>query len=361
MNYLERVGRTRQRMETLGVDVLLATCGPDLTYLTGYEAIPLERLTALVLGRGDDPVLVVPRLEEARVEQRPDVFTVETWNEDEDPVERVAARMRSAQVVAVADHAPARLLLALQGALPRARFIPASLVTSPLRATKDEAEVSLLQAAATAVDVIAEGLRARRLAGRTEREIQRLLVELMLDAGHDRANFAIVATGPNSASPHHESSDRRVNTGDVVLCDFGGTMHSYCSDITRMFVVDAVKPEVQDAYDALSLAQETAFSSATVGTPCQEVAATARAVLARSDVADRFIHRIGHGIGLEAHEDPYLVVGNETRLAPGHSFSIEPGVYFPGRFGLRIEDIVVADVTGPQRLNSAPRDLAVVE
>jgi Xaa-Pro aminopeptidase len=348
-------------MDTLGVDVLLASCGPDLTYLTGYEAVPLERLTALILARGDESTLLVPRLEAARVEERPDVFNLETWDEDEDPVERVAAHVRSAQIVAVADHASARLLLALQDALPRARFIRASLVTSPLRARKDEAEISRLQAAADAVDAIAHGLRVRPLGGRTERDIQRMLIELMLDAGHDRANFAIVGTGPNSASPHHEPSDRRVEAGDVVLCDFGGTMRGYCSDITRMFVVGEIRPEVQDAYDALSVAQETAVSAATVGTPCEDVDAVARGVLAQSAFAEQFIHRTGHGIGLEAHEDPYLVVGNDTRLAPGHSFSIEPGIYFPGQFGLRIEDIVVADAAGPRRLNSAARDLAVVE
>jgi Xaa-Pro aminopeptidase len=361
VNYIQRLDRTRHSMDALGVDVLLASCGPDLLYLTGYEATPLERLTALILTRGNDPVLLVPRLEAARVEERSEVFTLETWDEDEDPVERVAATVRSAQVVAVADHASARLLLALQDALPRARFIPASLVTSGLRARKDEAEIRRLRAAAEAVDAIAQGLRTRSFGGRTEREIQRMLIELILDAGHDRANFAIVATGPNSASPHHEPGERRAEAGDVVLCDFGGTMEGYCSDITRMFVVDEVRPEVQDAYDALSVAQETAVNAATVGTPCQQVDAVARDLLGQSGLADQFIHRIGHGIGLEAHEDPYLVVGNDTPLAPGHAFSIEPGVYFPGQFGLRIEDIVVADAAGPRRLNSAARDLAVVE
>ncbi len=183
----------------------------------------------------------------------------------------------------------------------------------------------------------------------------------MLDAGHERANFAIVATGPNSASPHHEPSDRRVEPGDVVLCDFGGTMRGYCSDITRMFAVEEIPAEVQTAYDALAVAQETAVHAATVGTPCQRVDQAARDVLAQSGLADQFIHRLGHGIGLEAHEDPYLVVGNDAPLEPGHAFSIEPGVYLPGRFGLRIEDIVVADPAGPRRLNVAPRDLAFVD
>ena len=270
-------------------------------------------------------------------------------------------RARSAEVVAIDDHASARLLLSLQDTLPRARFIRASLVTSPLRAVKDEAEIGRLQAAAAAVDAIAQGLRSVPFAGRTEREIHRSLVELMLDAGHERANFAIVATGPNSASPHHEPGERRVEARDVVLCDFGGTMRGYCSDITRMFVVGEIHPDVHAAYDALAVAQEAAVGAATVGTPCAQVDAVARDVLAQSAFADQFIHRTGHGIGLEAHEDPYLVVGNDTPLAPGHAFSIEPGIYFPGRFGLRIEDIVVADAAGPRRLNVAARDLAVVD
>jgi Xaa-Pro aminopeptidase len=183
----------------------------------------------------------------------------------------------------------------------------------------------------------------------------------MLEAGHERANFAIVATGPNAASAHHDPTDRVIAAGDVVLCDFGGTMHGYCSDITRMFVVGEPPAEVRDAYAVLVDAQEHGVQAATVGTPCEAVDAVTRRVITDAGFGDYFVHRTGHGIGAEAHEDPYVVAGNRTPLVAGHAFSVEPGIYLPGRFGLRLEDIVVATAGGPDRLNRAARDLAIVD
>ncbi len=347
-------------MEELGVDALLLSVGPDLPYLTGYEAMPLERLTMLVARRDGAAVLVVPRLEAPRVTELPDVFTVETWDETDDPVARVATHTRGAATIAIGDHTWARFVLALQGELPDTRFTPAARITSPLRAIKDATEVTALESAAHAVDAVALAMRGRPFAGRTEHDVHRELVERMLDAGHERVNFAIVASGPNAASPHHDPGDRVIGEGDVVLCDFGGTMRGYCSDITRMFAVGEPTSEVRDAYVALVEAQETAVRAAVVGTPCEEVDAAARRVLTDAGLGDAFVHRTGHGIGMEAHEDPYVVSGNHTALAPGHAFSVEPGVYLAGRFGLRLEDIVVATAEGPMRLNTAARDLAIV-
>jgi len=356
-----RLERARRRMRDLDVDVLAVSAGPDLVYLTGYEAMPLERLTMLVLPRDAPAVLLVPRLEVPRVDDRADEFTVEAWDETDDPIERIAKHADGARVVALGDHVFARDVLALQGALPRARFVLASRITSPLRIVKDEAEQQALRAAATVVDDIATDLRSWSFQGHTERAIHRALVEQILDRGHERANFAIVASGPNAASPHHEPGERVIERGDVVLCDFGGTMRGYCSDITRMYVVGEPAAEVRDAYDALVAAQEAAVGAATVGTPCSAVDAVARRSLHDARLADRFVHRTGHGIGLEAHEDPYLVEGNDWPLAAGHAFSIEPGVYLPGQFGLRLEDIVLATPHGPERLNHAARELAVVD
>ena len=161
-------------------------------------------------------------------------------------------------------------------------------------------------------------MRERPFAGRTELDVHRELVERMLEGGHERANFAIVAAGANAASPHHDPSDRVIERGDVVLCDFGGTMHGYCSDITRMFVVGDVDPEVRDAYDVLVDAQEAGVRAATVGTPCEAVDAAARAVITDAGYGDYFVHRTGHGIGTEAHEDPYVVAGQRARRwSPG--------------------------------------------
>ena len=190
--------------------------------------------------------------------------------------------------------------------------------------------------------------------------MHRELVELMLDAGHERANFAIVAVGSNAASPHHDPTGRVIGAGEVVLCDFGGTMRGYCSDITRMFAVGEPDRDVSDAYTVLVEAQEAGVRAARVGVACADVDAAARAVITDAGLGERFVHRTGHGIGMEAHEDPYIVAGNDEPLVAGNAFSIEPGVYLEGRFGLRLEDIVVATDDGPRRLNRAARDLAVV-
>jgi Xaa-Pro aminopeptidase len=225
---------------------------------------------------------------------------------------------------------------------------------------KDAAEIAALRAAAHAVDAVAAEMRDRPFAGRTELDVHRELADRILEHGHQRVNFAIVGSGPNGASPHHEAEARVIGDGDVVVCDFGGTMAGYCSDITRMYVVGEPSREVRDVYALLVDAQEQAVQAATVGTPCEDVDAAARRVIAAGGFGDRFIHRTGHGIGLEAHEEPYLVAGNQEPLEPGHAFSIEPGIYFPDRFGMRLEDIVVATPDGPDRLNAAPRDLAIV-
>lgn len=361
MRYAARIARARERMAELDVDVLLLSVGADLPYLTGYEAMPLERLTMFVLPREGDAKLVVPRLEAPRVADADGAFEVVGWEETDDPVAIVARIANRPARAAIGDRTWARFLLALEDAMPATVFSPASEVLGPLRAVKDDDEIEALRAAAAAVDRIAAELRDRPFAGRTELDLHRELVERMLAAGHERANFAIVAAGEHAASPHHEPSAARVvREGDVVLCDFGGTMRGYCSDITRMFHVGEPSAEVTDVYAVLVEAQEAAVRAATVGTPCEEVDAAARRVIAKAGHGEHFVHRVGHGIGTEAHEDPYMVAGNRAPLVEGNVFSVEPGIYLPGRFGMRLEDIVVATGDGPRRCNEAPRDLAVV-
>jgi Xaa-Pro aminopeptidase len=359
---IDRIERARERMGELGVDVLLLSVGADLPYLTGYEAMPLERLTMLVLPRVGDARMVVPRLEAPRVVAQPDLFEIVPWEETDDPIALVAKLVGTGAVRgAIGDTTWARFVLDLQVALPHATFVRASRVLSDIRMVKDSEEIAALRAAAEAVDAIAVEMRDRPFAGRTELDVHRELVERMLARGHERSNFAIVAAGEHAASPHHEPTAERVITpGDIVLCDFGGTMNGYCSDITRMFHVGDPPAEVRDTYAVLADAQEAGVRAATVGTPCAEVDAAARRVIADAGLGDFFVHRVGHGIGQEAHEDPYMVAGNTLPLVAGHAFSVEPGIYHEGRFGMRLEDIVVATDNGPSRLNNAPRDLAVV-
>jgi Xaa-Pro aminopeptidase len=367
--YAERLARARAHMEEAGIDVLLLSVGADLPYFTGYQAMPLERLTMLVLPREDEATLVVPRLEAPRVEERPDAFRLLAWGETDDPVAIVARLAGRPDRAAIGDRTWAVFLLRLQEALPKTAFVPAGQVTGPLRAVKDAAEVEALRAAARAVDGVAVAMRDRPFAGRTEADISREIVARMLDAGHERANFAIVASGPNAASPHHEPGPRVVGEGDAVVCDFGGAwsgrhreggIAGYCSDITRTYVVGDPPGELAELYAVLADAQGRAVAAARVGVSCEEVDAAARSAIDAAGYGEFFIHRTGHGIGLEEHEDPYLVAGNTTALRAGNAFSVEPGIYLPGRYGARLEDIVVATEAGPERLNTAPRDLAVV-
>jgi Xaa-Pro aminopeptidase len=360
----ERVDRVRRRMAAQGVDVLLVSLGADLPYLTGYEAMPLERLTMLVLPADGDATLVVPRLEAPRVEERPDVFVLRPWDETEDPVAIVAGLAGRPDVAAVGDRTWARFVLDLQAALPGSTWRRASEITGPLRAVKGPDEVAALRRAAEAADRVAAALQAGDipLVGRTEADVSAELGRRLVAEGHARVNFAIVGSGPNAASPHHEPGDRVIEAGEVVLCDFGGTTpDGYCSDITRCVHTGPPPAEVVELYAVLQDAQAAGVAAAVVGTPCEAVDAAARRRIVDAGWGDHFVHRTGHGIGLEEHEDPYLVEGNGEPLVPGHAFSVEPGIYLPGRTGLRLEDIVVATEAGPDPLNRADHDLVVVE
>jgi Xaa-Pro aminopeptidase len=365
--YAERLARTRVRMGEVGVDLLLLSVGADLPWLTGYRAMPLERLTMLVVPADGDVTLVVPRLEAPRVVEHPDVFTLVTWDETDDPVALVAGLAGlagSPGVVAVGDRTWARFVVELQTLLPAERWHPGDLVTGPLRAVKDPSEVASLRRASAAADRVAAQLQGGEipLVGCTEAEVSADLGRRLLAEGHARVNFAIVAAGPNAASPHHDAGPRVIEAGEVVLCDFGGTMpDGYCSDITRCVHTGEPSPELRHLYAVLEEAQAAAVDAARVGTPCEDVDAVARRLITEGGYGEAFVHRCGHGIGLDEHEDPYLVGGNCEALVAGHAFSVEPGIYLEGRFGARIEDIVVATDAGPESLNRVPHGLAVVE
>jgi Xaa-Pro aminopeptidase len=302
------------------------------------------------------------------VVERPDLFAVRPWGETEDPVAIVGDLVGGADRLAIGDRTWARFVVDLQAALPGATWRKGSDVTGPIRAVKDAAEIVALRRAAEAADRVAAALQAGEIAlvGRTEAEVSAELGRRLIDEGHHRVNFAIVATGPNAASPHHEPGPTTIEPGHVLLCDFGGTMHDadgvgYCSDITRCVSLGEPSAEVAEAYAVLLEAQQAAVAAATVGTPCQQVDATARRIIADAGFGERFVHRTGHGIGVEEHEDPYVVDGNATPLVAGHAFSVEPGIYTPGAWGMRLEDIVVATDGGPDPLNRVDHALVVVD
>lgn len=363
-----RMDRVRAAMVDRGVDVLLLSVGADLPWLIGYEAMPLERLTMLVVPVAAEAALVVPALEVPRVIPRGDLFAIESWGEIDDPIARVAGLVGAAGCVAIGDRTWARFLVDLQNQLPRARFRRATEVTGVLREVKEDHEIERLRVAASAADRVAHQLQVGDIAliGRTEAEVSAEIGRRLVAEGHHRVNFAIVASGPNAASPHHDAGSRVIERGEIVLCDFGGTFLDafgvgYCSDITRCVHTGPIPNELDEMYAVLRSAQEAAVAQACAGVPCEDVDAAARTIITAGGFGEQFVHRTGHGIGVEAHEDPYLVAGNSAALLAGNVFSVEPGIYVEGRWGARLEDIVAATATGPDSLNRADHALVVVE
>lgn len=357
-DYGARIRRAREIMGVQGVDVLLMSVGSDLPYLTGYEAMPLERLTMGVI-TATEATLVVPQLEAPRVTDR-GVCDVVPWGETDDPIDIVRRLAGSPQRVAIGSQTWARFLIGLQQAMPAARFTDATAVMRPLRIIKDDDEIELLRQAGAGADRVIARLRRLPFSGRSESALAREVGEMTVEEGHETALFHIVASGPNAASPHHEPGGRLIQSGDAVVIDFGGRLGGYCSDTTRTFHVGEPPAEYGEAFDALHAAQLAGTAAAAPGVAAQDVDRAARRVLDEAGWGKWFIHRTGHGIGLDVHEDPYLVEGNATVLQPGMAFSVEPGVYVAGKWGMRIEDIVVCTADGRETLNNSPRRLAIV-
>ena len=363
-DFAGRLARAAGAAAAHGLDGLIVGVGPDLEYLIGYAAPPLERLTALLIRAGSSPVLVVPELERPRAMETPagDHVEMVALADGDDPYARVARTLgSSASRLAVGNQLWAVHLLALQAAIERAAFQPAAPVLAGLRARKDAGEIALLSRAAAAADAAFDAIAGEGLGGRTERAVAASLAQHVLDAGHETADFTIVGSGPNGASPHHEPGDRRIEGGDVVVLDFGGRLGGYCSDITRTVSVGEPDEETRSVHHVVRDAQQKAFEAVGSGATGAEADRAARMVIENAGYGQAFFHRTGHGIGLDVHEEPYLVRGNDRPLEVGNCFSIEPGIYLEGRFGVRIEDIVALTKKGPRRLNEAPRDLLAVD
>lgn len=361
--FAERIERLRAEMDRVGVDAVLLSVGHDMPYLIGYHAMPLERLTMLVVPREGTVSLLIPRLEAPRVRPLAGVFETIPWNETDDPVAMTHGLLGDAQVVAVGDQMWARFLVELLNHRPTCRYVRSVEVMEALRARKDEAEIAALRAAGAAADRVAAKLQSGQipLVGRTEAEVSADLSARLIAEGHQKVNFAIVAAGENAASPHHHPGSRVIERGEIVLCDFGGTMDGYCSDITRCVFIGEPPSEIVEAYEVLKRAQAAGVAAGVVGTACEEVDAVTRAIIDGAGYGEYFVHRTGHGIGMEEHEDPYMVSGNRTPIAHGHAYSVEPGIYVPGKWGMRLEDIVVATDDGPVRMNNANHDLAIID
>ncbi len=377
--FAERIGRARNAAAEAGLDALLIGVGPDLEYLAGYRAMPLERLTMLVVPVQGPTTLVAPRLELSPAAGCPAArgraIELAGWDETDDAIALVADLLARAlgrptgsiDRLAVSDRLWAMHVLRLIDGLPSASLESAGPVIGRLRMIKDPDEIELLRLAAQAADRVVGQIAFGQLIGRSEAHVAREVRERLLAEGHELAEFSIVGSGPNSASPHHEASDRIIQAGEPIVLDIGGSLGGYGSDITRMIWVTGGEAgkRPDDAFlqlfSVLRSAQASATAAVAPGVACEAIDARARSIIAGAGYGEQFIHRTGHGIGLEGHEDPYLVAGNSEELRPGMAFSVEPGIYFEGRYGARLEDIVVCGLEGPIVLNQAPLDLLVVD
>lgn len=361
----QRLELARKAAADAGLDALLVTPGPDLRYLTGYHAHLTERLVCLALPVLGEPFLVVPHLERPGAEASPlGALGVEVvgWGETEDPYALVARRLPPGTArVAVDNHMWAEKVLAFRAALPGAEQSLAGDLLRELRMRKSPAETDALRRAAGAIDRVHRRMGEWLRAGRTEREVARDVADAVLEAGHTTVDFVIVASGPNGASPHHEVSDQVIRAGDPVVVDIGGTTREgYCSDSTRTYAVGEPHAGFREMYEVLRRAQHAQTDAVRPGITAEELDAIGRDIIAAAGFGEHFIHRTGHGIGLETHEEPYIVAGSSRPLEPGMAFSVEPGIYLPDRFGARIEDIVVCTPEGGERLNQTSRDLVVL-
>jgi Xaa-Pro aminopeptidase len=360
--HAQRIERAEAEAAAQGFDAVVASPSPDLAYLTGYDPGLLERPTFLVLRPDREPLLLVPELERPLATSRmaDDVVAIRGWRDGTDPYAEAAASLPSRGRIAVTDRMWSSHLLELQAVLPEISFHPASPVIGRLRARKDPDELDALRRAAAAADRTYEDLCGLAFRGRTEIEIAADLARLLVEHGHTRADFTIVGAGPNGASPHHDPGERRVEEGDAVVLDFGGELDGYFSDTTRTVVAGEPSTELVRIHALVHHAQGAAVDAVRPGAVAQDIDRIARAIIEEGGEGERFIHRTGHGIGREVHEPPYIVEGNPVPLEPGMVFSVEPGVYLAGRFGVRIEDIVAVTDEGVETLNRSSRDLAVV-
>lgn len=358
----KRLDLARAAAANSGVDALLVSPGSDLKYLLGAGGGSFERLTCLVVPADGAAVLVVPKLEAPGYDAVPTGelgIELATWVDGEDPFALVASLLPKARRVAVSDMMVALHVLGLRGALPAAEQTLAGPIVRELRMRKDAEEVAALRKAGAAIDRVHARMAEFLQVGRTEAEVGADIADAIVEEGHTATDFVIVASGPNGASPHHSLSDRVVEAGDVVVIDIGGPVaEGYCSDSTRTYVMGEPRDtDVLKTYAVLQAAQQAAVDAVRPGVPAQDIDAAARTVIADAGFGEFFIHRTGHGIGLDVHEHPYIVDGNDIPLEPGMAFSVEPGIYQPGRWGARIEDIVVVTDDGVEPLNTRPHDL----
>lgn len=359
--YAERLDRAQQELTTQGQDLLLVGPSSDFFYLTGHDAHASERMTLLAVPREGKPFAVVPSFEATLMADRREIIELHAWPETQEPAEAAAAKIGEgfSKTIAVGQQLWATFLIKLQDALPGATWVDATPVLRELRMIKDAREIELMHEAGRRTDDAWHAFIKEPLAGKTEQQALQRLQELTRERGL-LVQWGLCASGPNSASPHHQESERVIQQGDAVVFDWGGSIEGYNSDVTRTVHVGEPSDEFKKVYEIVGRANQATLDVVRPGVACQELDRVARDLISEAGYGDAFIHRVGHGLGLDVHEEPYLVDGNDLPLAEGMVFSDEPGIYLEGRFGVRTEDAVVCTGDGGMRLNEATRELIVV-
>lgn len=363
VDYSSRAARAREAMAHQGFDLLAIGPGSNLFYFTGIHAMATERLYLMLLPVKGDPFVLLPDLEKLAASEHASYFDVRGWTDSEGYEDILHRSFPSgARTIAVDNYLASQFLLDVQQIAPQAKYMRGSEITGPLRIKKGEDEIRLMKQAAANADSALDTLKALRWSGRREVDIQQDVQRLLTEHGQSHMEFCIVGSGPNGAKPHHHTGDRTIQSGDVVVLDFGGPFEGYHSDMTRMLLVDGGTPDPEyfTVHEVVNSARSAAHAAARVGATCEEVDAAARRVISDAGYGDYFVHRTGHGIGIDLHEDPYIREGNAMRLDVGMAFSIEPGVYLPGRFGVRIEDIAIMTEGGSENINLSSHDVCFV-
>ncbi|MDQ7843124.1 MAG: Xaa-Pro peptidase family protein [Armatimonadota bacterium] len=361
MDYGARLDRLRRAMAEQGIALLAVPPGDDLRYLTGFSPLADERPCYLFLNDRAG-LFLVPELNAHQSEghiRQPFV----TYTDAEGPEKALYAvrgQFRAPRTIAVGDTMRADALLHLQRIWPEASYLPASTVLAPLRMRKSAEEIEALRQAARTADAAMEAACAASRPGITEAEVAHAAGEGFRRAGADEVTFTTVASGPNSAFPHHHTGPRALRSGEPVLYDLGSRHQGYCSDITRMAYLGEPSPRYREIHRIVEDAVRAALEVIRPGTPIREVDLAARRVIERAGYGRFFTHRTGHGIGLSGHEPPSVTHTNEMPLEAGMAFSVEPGIYLPGEFGVRLEEIVIVTERGPVVLSALPRDLRVI-
>lgn len=359
-SYTARIQKIQAIMKSQNTDYMVFAPTSHLFYLTGLKTTADERLQVFLVPAEGKPVMIMPDMyREAAENLEEKNFELATWSDETDPVNLLLPLIKKGSAIAAIDERMwAGHFLSLRRAFVGFEFIGVSNLMREIRMFKDQYEMSQLAKAGGLTDKVMAEVRMVIQPGISEKELAFFVESKLKEYGAEELSFKpIVASGPNTSSPHHYTGERKLQMGDLVVLDFGGLFQGYCSDMTRTFSVGKASAEVKKVFNAVKDANEAGFLAVQQGIACEKVDEAAREVISRAGYGEYFIHRTGHGIGLDIHEDPYIVKGNQEILKTGMTFSIEPGIYLPGKFGVRIEDIVGLTENGPVRFNNFSREL----